>query len=175
MFPQKQEFTFNRPGKASSRLDRFYIPSSYTGPLNICHLASLSDHCAVFLQIEIDAINFSAGMNVGRNTYWKLNTSILNDEEFLPSFSSFWSQITKSQAHSIDIAEWWDKQAKPAVKQFCISFSQHRKSKRRDKVRFLLSYLKIVLKEKNWCEVARTKEDLKNLKLMYTEDVWDSS
>ena len=48
-FPQKEEYTFNRQGKAASRLDKFYIPSSYTGYLAVIHIASLSDHCAVFL------------------------------------------------------------------------------------------------------------------------------
>ena len=89
----------------------------------------------------------------------------MNDDDFLPSFSSFWSEILKSVISSGDIADWWDNVAKPAIKQFCISYSKQRKSARRDKVMFLLSYLKIVLKHKNWCEVARIKEELKIMNL----------
>ena len=51
-FPDKEEFTFHRAGRAASRLDRFYIPATYSGLINIHHMASLSDHYAVFLEIE---------------------------------------------------------------------------------------------------------------------------
>ena len=104
-FPQKEEYTFNRPGKAASRLDKFYIPSSYSNYLTINHVASLSDHCAVFLEISTNDNFLSTNRSLGRTTYWKLNTAILNDEDFLPSFSSFWSEIVKSVTTSGDIAD----------------------------------------------------------------------
>ena len=71
-FPQKEEYTFNRPGKAASRLDKFYIPSSYTDYLAVNHIASLSDHCAVFLEINTHNNLLTNSRFIGRNTYWKL-------------------------------------------------------------------------------------------------------
>ena len=53
-FPNKEEFTFYRPGKAASRLDRFYVPKTLTEGSNTSHVASLSDHCAALLKISLD-------------------------------------------------------------------------------------------------------------------------
>ena len=102
----------------------------------------------------------------GRTTYWKLNTSILNDSDFAPSFKYFWTDITKTKSSYSDIAEWWDKAAKPAIKDFSIAFSKNRKLTRASTVRFLLSYSKTALADKNWNEVARVKEELNKIFLM---------
>ena len=50
---------------------------------------------------------------------------------------------------------------KPSIKQFCICFSKHKRAVQRDTVKFLLSCLKIALRQKSWREVARIKEELK--------------
>ena len=167
-FPDKEEFTFFRAGKSSSRLDRFYIPSTYAEDFQIDHLASLSDHCAVLLTFKI-IINYGAGTpsSIKRSSYWKLNVSILRDSDFLPTFKSCWDNLKKSQESWSDKADWWDGEAKPAIKSFCITFSKQRRAMRKDKVMFLLSYLKIVLNHKNWDEVARVREELK---MMFLED-----
>ena len=80
---------------------------------------------------------------LGRVTYWKLNTSILNAPEFLSSFSAVWIEILKSKNDYGDIADWWDEMGKPSIKQFCICFSKHKRAVQRDTVKFLLSCLKI--------------------------------
>ena len=100
-----------------------------------------------------------------RRTYWKLNNSILEDEEFLPSFIAMWANISKIKSQFIDCAEWWDKCAKPEIKDFCIGFSINRKRRRDDTKKYLLAYLKAVLVRKNWDEVARVKEELDTMLL----------
>jgi hypothetical protein len=40
-----------------------------------------------------------------RKTYWKLNTAILDDQDFLPRFTSLWESILKYRQHFLDIAE----------------------------------------------------------------------
>ena len=85
-FPRKEEFTFFRPGRAPSRLDKFYISERLKiGVSNILHVASLSDHCGVkmCIRLEVEIANLP---RTERRTYWKLNTSILEEEEFLPNF-----------------------------------------------------------------------------------------
>ena len=119
-FPSKIEFTFFRPGVSSSRLDRFYVPKSFADSIDVYHMTSLSDHCAVILELKIN-LAFVKRPKMGRDTYWKLNSSILSEPEFLPSFKSFWVDILKSQSNYNDIADWWDLMAKPPIKQFCIS------------------------------------------------------
>ena len=157
-FLRKEEFTFFRPGRAPSRLDKFYISERLKiGVSNILHVASLSDHCGVkmCIRLEVEIANLP---RTERRTYWKLNTSILEEEEFLPNFVHLWERISVVRGQFEDIAEWWDKFAKPEIKDFCIGFSVYRKKQRDDTKKFWLSYLKLVLFEKNWQEVARVKE-----------------
>ena len=164
-FPRKEEFTFFRAGKAPSRLDRFYISRSLVeGISGIQHVASLSDHCGVQMSLWLNVNHVYLPRN-SRRTYWKLNTSILNDEEFLPSFVALWSEISKTKDQFEDCAEWWDKWAKPEIKDFCIGFSIHRKRRRDDTKKYLFSFLKAALVRKNWDEVARVREELNTMLL----------
>ena len=132
--------------------------------LHTYHLASLSDHCAAFLDLQINFINDYC-KKFQHNSYWKLNTSILHDPDFLPTFSGFWSEILKSQNGFHDIADWWNDAAKPSIKQFCICYSRHYQSTQRDTIKFLLSMLKTVLAAGNRKEVTRIKEELKIIHL----------
>ena len=166
-YPKCREYTFFRPGKSASRLDKFYIPLHLVENMEVRHLASLSDHNAVFLKIKI-CVNLSPTSRFGRSTYWKLNTSILEDEDFFASFKLLWADISKKESSYIDVAEWWDKFAKAEIKEFCIGFSKMKKASRNDTTRFLLSYLKIVTQEKNWTEVLRIKEEIHRMCLRDT-------
>ena len=71
-----------------------------------------------------------------------------------------WERILKYRQNFSDIAEWWDKLAKPEIKDFCIGFSTQRKLRRDHTKKFLLSYLKLVLERKDWSEVGRVKSEL---------------
>ena len=158
--PRRAEFTFFRTGRAPSRLDKFYISRELFGKVSdVLHVASLSDHCGVVMSVELE-VEVMVLPKIMRQTYWKLNTSILEEEDFLPDFVSFWRRISKNRHYYEDLAEWWDKHAKPEIKDFCIGFSVQRNRQRADTKRFLLSYLKLVFAEKNWEEVARVKEKL---------------
>ena len=168
-FPRKEEFTFFRTGRAPSRLDKFFISRDLIEEVSeVLHVASLSDHCGVkmIVKLEVDVVFLP---RTQRCTYWKLNTSILEEEEFLPSFVSLWKRISELKHLYSDLAEWWDKLAKPEIKDFCVGFSVIRRRTRNDTKRFLLSYLKIVLTEKNWEEVARVR---KKLDRMMKEDAF---
>ena len=160
--PRVQEFTFFRPGKAASRLDRFYASLSLSESARVTHIASLSDHCGTYLKLSVD-LKLLFRINIRRTTYWKLNTAILHEDDFLPSFTKFWKDISKSKSLYNDIADWWDLVAKPEIKQFCINFSSLRKHKRNDTLMFLFSYLKVVLADKNWLEVGRIRERIKQM------------
>ena len=62
-----------------------------------------------------------------------------------------------------NIAVWWNDVAKPEIKDFCVAFSKHKRAARMDNIKFLLSYLKIVLFEQNWEEVVRVKSEVHNI------------
>ena len=162
-FPRKEEFTFFRAGRAPSRLDKFFVSKRLVGGVsNIQHVASLSDHCGVQMDVRLE-VEVMFLPKEQRRTYWKLNTAILYEEDFLPNFVSFWGRISRLQHQFEDLAEWWDIVAKPEIKDFCIGFSVYRKRSRDNTKKFLLSYLKLVLAEKNWEEVARVKEKLSTM------------
>ena len=159
-FPRKQEYTFFRASCAPSRLDRFYGSVKLVGDVvSVSHIASLSDHCGILVRIKME-IEKTVLPNCQRRTYWKLNAAIMEDKEFLPSFTLLWEKILKYRQGFLDIAEWWDKLAKPEIKDLCIGFSIQRKLRRDDTKKFLLSYLKLVLERKDWGEVGRVKSEL---------------
>ena len=102
-------------------------------------------------------------LKVSNNTYWKLNTSILKDEDFLPNFADLWSSLKLKQGSFEDIADWWNFEAKSNIKSFCIEFSKKRKARRNDSKQFWLAYLKLTLVKKDWKEVTRVKGVLKDM------------
>ena len=62
-----------------------------------------------------------------------------------------------------DKADWWEEEAKPNIKDFCIAFSAQRNLRRMDSKAFWLAYLKLVLVDKNWTEVVRVKKVLMDM------------
>ena len=163
-YPRCKEYTFFRTSAAPSRLDRFYIPESLLiDVLQVKHIASLSDHCGVFMEVTLNIGEAAKPEKIGRETYWKLNNSILKDDEFLGNFTDLWCWLKSLQGSYSDIADWWDNAAKPSFKDFCILFSKRRSNRRKDSKKFWFAYLKIVLEYKNWEEVSRIKEKLSNM------------
>ena len=159
--PASSEFTFFRPGCTSSRLDRVYLSSNLISTVTqICHLASLSDHMAVKMSLRVDLGFVPPKSSFKRTTYWKLNAAILHEEEFIESFTCFWQSILRSTKVYDNIAEWWDKHAKPQIKSFCIVYSSIRSKKRRHTKKFLLSRLKNALENNNWSEIVRLTEEI---------------
>ena len=65
-----------------------------------------------------------------------------------------------------DHAEWWEVMAKPAIVSFCKEFSSLLANERKTTKQFLYISLKIYLRDENWTEVARVKEELRRM-LMY--------
>ena len=129
---------------------------------SVQHVASLSDHCGVLLDVSFQSFN-QYGERFSRETYWKLNIRILEDEDFEDNFISLWSRLKLKQTRFSDIADWWDMEAKPAIREFCFEFSKQRNARRNDTKAFWFAYLKVVLGDKNWREVARVKTILKDM------------
>jgi hypothetical protein len=53
------------------------------------HVASLSDHCGVVFEIVLQNVANPSVKKTFHETYWKLNVSILKDEDFLHNFVVF--------------------------------------------------------------------------------------
>ena len=165
LFGNKQEFTFHRPGKAKSRLDRFYVSDALADQVvRVEHIPSLSDHFGVTMTMELNIkiIRFRQRKNF---SFWKLNSQILEDDEFCPSFKALWRELVKHIDSYNDVADWWDLCAKPQIKDFCIGFSSYRKDKRNQTKQLWLNSMKLMMEENNWDEVIRLKERLNTMLL----------
>ena len=124
----------------ASRLDRWYIQECLISKVAfVDHIASLSDHCAVRLDLNLEICRSSFNVSNNSQTYWKLNARILKDEDFLPNFSTFWLSLQTLKAEHSDIADWWDAVVKPRIRKFYILFSRQRSQKRKSSRKFWLA------------------------------------
>ena len=162
--PNTLEYTFYRPKCAASRLDRFYVPQFLLSHVqDVHHHASLVDHHYGVLELDLPDLAAVAPPPRTTKLYWKLNTSILQDEDFLENFSDLYSKL-KSEVDSYDdIATWWDCLAKPTFKQFSMGVSERLAYVRKNTKGFLFSYLGKVIRKGNWKEVSRVRKQIQSL------------
>ena len=117
--PAGQEFTFCRPSCSASRLDRFYVPQDLLDQIiSVKYNASLSDHRYVVLLISLPGIENLPDPVISSSSYWKLNTSILKDEDFLENFSIMYQKLKLKVPEYSNIADWWNLCAKPDFKKY---------------------------------------------------------
>ena len=95
--------------------------------------------------------------------YWELNTSTLQDDDFLENFEEFYGNLKTKTGDYLDISDWWDLCAKPAIRNFCMGVSERLAFVRKNTKRFLFSYLTLVIKRGNWGEVARVRKKIVKL------------
>ena len=162
--PNAVEFTFHRPNCAASRLDRFYVPQ-YLLPhvQDVHHHASLADHHFGILELELTSLESVSAPPRSKQLYWKLNTNILHDEDFMENFSDLYNKVKSEMTSYEDIASWWDCVAKPAFKLFCMDVSERLSYIRKNTKMYLFSYLGLVIRKGNWKEVARVRKEIKTM------------
>ena len=164
LHPNVKEFTFHRPKSAASRLDRFYLPQFLVPHLrHVSHHASLVDHHYVVAEFEFPNLEVLVPPPTSEKLYWKLNTSILQDEDFLENFQDFYRKIQSEIVSYNDIADWWDLLAKPAIREFCMGVSKRLAFVRKNTRQFLFAYLSKVIRKGNWKEVARIRKKIKSM------------
>ena len=164
LHPDGEDYTFYRPSCAASRLDRFYIPQNMVGNVrSVVHSASLGDHHYPCMILSLPNLEMTPAPPMSSSPYWKLNTSILKDEDFLGNFSKMYGKLQVKMPDYPDIADWWDLCAKPGIRNFCIGVSSHLADVRKDTKKYLFSYLNVVLKQGDWGEVARVRQQLKEI------------
>ena len=166
LHPGAREFTFHRGANiAQSRLDRFYLPPHFLQLLLTAqHKPGISDHCKV--EVELDLRPGQARPHSQqRKTFWKLNTSLLHIPDFKIQFQAVYENLVRRIGEYRDHAHWWEALAKPAIVIFYKDLSSKQAKERKDTKQFLFSSLKIFLRDENWKEVARVKEELRKMLL----------
>ena len=89
-YPKRKIYTWSGRG-IYSRLDRFYISKSLldnTGNMDLIHFPN-SDHCLFTLDLN----NLHDKISIGPS-YWKANTSIFTDSEFIRDMEELWNDFS---------------------------------------------------------------------------------
>ena len=141
LHPSSSGFTWTRwDGSLASRIDLFGVPFSWVSSVSSCDIVPcpFSDHCGVFLSLSIpDAVPPGPG-------FWKLNTSVLNDPEYVALISDAWLSWRRSISRFPSLWKWWDA-GKSLVKGLTIRFCSRKSSARsglRDLLVCLIDHLK---------------------------------
>ena len=137
LYPKQTTTTWSRISikkeLISCRLDRIYVSNLLIGN---CIESSIkpciySDHD--FVNVIINLNNSNETISIG-NSYWKLNNSILNDDEFISAFEFYFKIISRTEDITLD---WWDG-IKNKIKEFCIDYSKSKKSNAYKEIKLLI-------------------------------------
>ena len=106
LHPSSPGFTWTRwNGSSASRIDLLGVPYVWVSSVLSCDIVPcpFSDHCAVSLNVDIpDVIPPGPGL-------WKLNTSILNNDDYVKLITDAWSSWRSSIPRFPSLAKWWEK------------------------------------------------------------------
>ena len=148
---------------AQSRLDRVYAPPHLADKIvSVCHKTGTSDHCRIETVFTIMAGQSNRSSHHSR-TYWKLNTSLLDNKDFTAQFKVLYERLSGLVEEYDDYGQWWEEMAKPSITKLCKDFSHKLAKERTATKQFLSASLKIFLKQENWSKVAMVKEQLKKM------------
>ena len=114
------EYTYVRKDYGS-RIDRIYVKdfANYISEIRTKNV-NFSDHSGV-----ITKINLPNHVKIGKY-YWKLNVSLLEDDNIKERFKNEWDKI-KEEIYLYDtINNWWELNAKHRIKSFFISISKEK-------------------------------------------------
>ncbi len=158
--PSSRVFTWNSAdGLVSCRLDKFYVSRDIFRTSSDCSITFFpySDHEAVNLSFRLpDYTKRGPGL-------WKLNTSLLNNSEYVEKIKMFWQHWQKRKKDFTDLNIWWDI-GKKKIKHISIRFSKKLVRKARTQRRILESQLNTLIasntKNNNKESIERVKSEL---------------
>ena len=149
LHPSASSFTWSRwNGSLSSRIDLVGCPYCWVSSVSSCDITPFpfSDHCAVSFCVSVpDAVPPGPGL-------WKLNTAILNDDEYVELISNRWRSWRRKMGTYSSLAKWWE-DGKSYLKGLTIGFCNSR-SKVRSEHRAVLVRLIDHLKDRVDCGFA---------------------
>jgi len=166
LHPCTKQFSWFRRNMSASRLDRLYLPKIFESSPRIArYIPTASDHSAFYLVLDQAALGLRLDpVPAASNFYWKLNSSLLADAAFLPAFTEFWRPLAAAAAsHPGGEATWWELDAKPAVVNFCSSFSRTVAARAAQTRRFFTRALELALAASDWPTVDGCRGRLRAL------------
>jgi exonuclease III len=166
LHPCEKQFSWHRQKLAASRLDRAYLPKILeSSPRTARYIPTTSDHSAFFLRLDTAALGLRFPQQAKSNSfYWKFNSSLTKQEEFLPSFKATWNQLEAiADQHQGGPACWWEEVAKPGIMQFGKFFAKEAASRRKTTRRLVSRALELALERKDWEEVEISRNRLQEM------------
>jgi exonuclease III len=169
LFPATVRYSWHRRGFAASRLDRAYLPALLEDRPRVArYIATTSDHHAFYLMLEaaglplLPADHGRPGAAGNASYYWKLNTSALQEEDFQYLFAETWAGIVSAQPEDpLQAGDWWEEDAKPAIRDFLQSFSKECAARKFQSRRYFTKALEQALLTENWEVVENCRRDMK--------------
>ena len=132
----RTQYTYVRQNYGS-RIDRFYINNKENIISSKITHCSFSDHSAVVI-----TANINENISIGKS-YWKLNTSLLMDDNVKENFNNYWGYLKSLIYNYENELIWWETCAKPKIKSFFI-----KEGKRQSKEKYgLIEYFEYKLKK----------------------------
>ena len=105
LHPNQRSFTYRTPDcLAASRIDVIGVPVRFIPSTSSCEIVFCphSDHSAVCIICDIP------GLPERGPFFWKLNISVLADDEFYHLISSFWLKWQRHKSNYSSLPVWWD-------------------------------------------------------------------
>ena len=141
LHPSSSAFTWTKSdGSISSRIDLIGCPYVWVASVSACNIlpCPFSDHCAVSVTLTVpDVIPPGPGL-------WKLNTSLLEEEEYCRLINDFWTDWKHCKLSFPSLSKWWNAvkgKIKGIMVSYCVRRSQ-KNSSSRDLLARLAAHLK---------------------------------
>ena len=104
---QLPQYTYIKQGYGS-RIDRFYVNKLKNNILDFKTLpVHFSDHHSVLFKLDIQNVKYIAS-----NLYWKLNNSLLSDNEVHELFKKSWIVMKNDKSKYQNVLLWWESMKK---------------------------------------------------------------
>lgn len=162
--PEKRQFTWRRlnPPQAS-RIDMFFTQKDLMPNIQACDIRPImikfTDHQAISLKIQT-----STAKSKGPG-YWKLNNSILNEENYLLKIEKLIDKYqTLMSINNTDIRLLWDA-LKIEIKEFSIQYCKNKSKFKRNKIQEIEKKLKELIIDLNENKNRITSEQIEELEI----------
>lgn len=165
---KKPHFTFFR-GESMSRLDRVYGPKSFLDKVHSFEsvATSFSDHHALIVKYKTQSNDDVTVLGKG---YWKINPSLLHDEDIRDEFINIIRETRRRIAYEGNFCSWWDNHLKTKARSFFKSKSFQNNCLINNSKSFLYGCLKeLTVKQNEGCNVSQEMCFVKS-KLMAIEN-----
>lgn len=131
-FPDVKQYTWTKVNSnrvSAARLDRIYVQRSFCEKFIDSSIipTPFSDHHYV-------SVNITSAQSTFKCPYWRFSNRLLQDENFVHSFSLFWERWRESKSQYKSLSQWWDI-SKVQVKMFCQKYTAHNKNTLGSKMR----------------------------------------